>query len=110
MFNAPPATILVVDDDETMRGLLALQLRMLGHEVHAAASVDQSIATLEVVEVDAIVSDHSMVGGTGLDLLAYVRRRRPELPFVLKLSEGVVRYSSRGIVRWVAARLRRGAC
>ena len=88
MFNAPPATILVVDDDETMRGLLALQLRMLGHEVHAAASVDQSIATLEVVEVDAIVSDHSMVGGTGLDLLAYVRRRRPELPFVL--TSGVV--------------------
>ena len=83
MFNATPATILVVDDDETMRGLLALQLRMLGHEVHAAASVDQSIATLEVVEVDAIVSDHSMVGGTGLDLLAYVRRRRSELPFVL---------------------------
>ena len=83
MFNATPATILVVDDDETMRGLLALQLRMLGHEVHAAASVDQSIATLEVVEVDAIVSDHSMVGGTGLDLLAYVRRRRPELLFVL---------------------------
>ena len=88
MFNATPATILVVDDDETMRGLLALQLRMLGHEVHAAASVDQSIATLEVVEVDAIVSDHSMVGGTGLDLLAYVRRRRPELPFVL--TSGVV--------------------
>ena len=37
-------------------------------------------------------------------------RRRPELPFVLKLSEGVVRYSSRGIERWIAARLRRGAC
>ena len=88
MFNATPATILVVDDDETMRGLLALQLRMLGHEVHAAASVDQSIATLEFVEVDAIVSDHSMVGGTGLDLLAYVRRRWPELPFVL--TSGVV--------------------
>lgn len=31
-------------------------------------------------------------------------RRRPELPFVVKLSEGVVRYSSRGIERWIAAR------
>jgi DNA-binding NtrC family response regulator len=83
MLNAMPARILVVDDDETMRGLLALRLGMLGHEVHAAASVEQSIAMLEVVNVDAILSDHRMVGGTGLDLLAYVRRRWPELPFIL---------------------------
>jgi two-component system nitrogen regulation response regulator GlnG len=88
MFNPTPARILVVDDDETLRGLLALRLGMLGHEVYTAASVDQSIATLEVVEVDAIVSDQSMGGGTGLDLLAYVRRRWPDLPFVL--TSGVV--------------------
>jgi len=37
-------------------------------------------------------------------------RRRPELPFVVKLSEGVARYSSRGIEQWIAARLRRGTC
>jgi predicted DNA-binding transcriptional regulator AlpA len=37
-------------------------------------------------------------------------RRRPELPFVVKLSEGVVRYSSHGLARWVAARVGRGAC
>jgi len=32
-------------------------------------------------------------------------RRRSELPFVVKLSEGVVRYSSRGIDAYIAARL-----
>jgi hypothetical protein len=36
-------------------------------------------------------------------------RRRPELPFVVKLSEGVVRYSSLGIDRYIAARVGR-AC
>lgn len=88
MFNTEQKTILVVDDDPTMRGLLALRLGMLGHEVHAAASVEQSIALLDAVEVDAIVSDQSMAGGTGLDLLGYVRRRAPELPFIL--TSGVV--------------------
>src|SRR5207253_3187590 len=34
-------------------------------------------------------------------------RRRPDLPFVAKLSEGVVRYSARGIDRWIATRARR---
>lgn len=29
-------------------------------------------------------------------------RRRPRLPFVVKLSEGVVRYSARGIARFIA--------
>ena len=30
-------------------------------------------------------------------------RRRGALPFVVKLSEGIVRYSSRGLERWIAA-------
>jgi CheY-like chemotaxis protein len=80
MLNALPARILVVDDDETMRSLLALRLGMLGHDVHTGASVAEAIVTLEVVTVDAIVSGQRMAGGTGLDLLAYVRRRWPELP------------------------------
>jgi predicted DNA-binding transcriptional regulator AlpA len=36
-------------------------------------------------------------------------RHRPELPFGVKLSEGVVRYSAKGIERYIAARTgRRG--
>ena len=31
-------------------------------------------------------------------------RRRPDMPFVVKLSEGVVRYSSRGIDYYIATR------
>jgi predicted DNA-binding transcriptional regulator AlpA len=34
-------------------------------------------------------------------------RRRPELPFVVKLSEGVVRYSSRRLDAYIARHLRR---
>jgi hypothetical protein len=35
-------------------------------------------------------------------------RRRPDLPFVVKLSDGVVRYSSRGVDQYIAARVGRG--
>jgi len=31
-------------------------------------------------------------------------RRRRELPFIVRLSQGVVRYSSRGLERYLAAR------
>jgi CheY-like chemotaxis protein len=62
---------------------VALRLQMLGHEAYTAASVQEAIAALETKHVDAVVSDRSMAGGSGLDLLAYVRARWPDLPFIL---------------------------
>jgi DNA-binding NtrC family response regulator len=83
MFDVTPTDVLVVDDDKRIRSLLALRLQMLGHEVRTAASVEEAIATLETQHVDAVLSDGSMAGGSGLDLLAYVRARWPDLPFIL---------------------------
>jgi DNA-binding NtrC family response regulator len=84
--------VLVVDDDLAMRQLLALRLRMLGHEVETAASVPAAIETLEARTIGAVLSDYSMPEATGLELLSYLSRRRPEIPFVLmtgQLSEEV---------------------
>ena len=75
--------VLVVDDDETLRKLLALRLRLHGHEVEVASSVPAAIETLETRTIGAVVSDYSMPEATGLELLAYVRRRRLPIPFVL---------------------------
>jgi DNA-binding NtrC family response regulator len=83
MFDVTSTEVLVVDDDNRMRSLLALRLQMLGHEVRTAGSVAEAIVTLDTEHVDAIVSDRSMTGGSGLDLLAYVRARWPDLQFVL---------------------------
>ena len=77
------AAILVVDDDDAMRQLIALRLRLLGHEVVTAASVDEAIVLLERQTFGAVLSDVRMPGATGLDLLAYARQRRPLLPYVL---------------------------
>jgi DNA-binding NtrC family response regulator len=86
MFDVTSTAVLVVDDDERMSTLLAVRLQMLGHDVRTAGSVDEAIAALETMHVDAVVSDRSMAGATGLDLLAYVRARRPDLPFILASS------------------------
>jgi two-component system C4-dicarboxylate transport response regulator DctD len=77
------AAILVVDDEEAMRKLLALRLRLLGHEVVTAGSVGEAIDLLERQPFGAVLSDTRMPGSSGLDLLAYVRTRQPDLPFVL---------------------------
>jgi CheY-like chemotaxis protein len=76
-------TILLAEDNDAMRKLLALRLDALGHDVLSAESVAQAISLLESSHVDSVLSDHAMPGGDGLQLLAYVRNRMPELPFVL---------------------------
>jgi CheY-like chemotaxis protein len=76
-------TVLVVDDDDALRQILALRFRLLGHDVETAASVPAAIAALEARGIGAVVSDYSMPEATGLDLLAYVTHRRQAIPFVL---------------------------
>jgi CheY-like chemotaxis protein len=74
-------SVLVVDDDEVLRSLLAV--RLCRHELFVAASVSEAIEVLERETVDVIVSDYSMPAATGLSLLAYVRRRGLRARFVL---------------------------
>jgi CheY-like chemotaxis protein len=76
-------TILLAEDNDALRRLLAMRLGALGHDVLSADSVAEAIPLLESHHVDGVLSDHSMPGGTGLQLLAYVRNRMPDLPFVL---------------------------
>ncbi len=75
--------ILLAEDNDAMRNLLALRLSAMGHDVLSADSVAQAISLLESSHVDSVLSDHAMPGGNGLQLLAYVRNRMPDLPFVL---------------------------
>jgi DNA-binding NtrC family response regulator len=77
------SAVLVVDDDDAMRDLIALRLRLLGHWVETASSVPAAIGELEAHTIGAVVSDHGMPMASGLELLSYVRRRRLQIPFVL---------------------------
>lgn len=79
----PGDVVLVVDDDAGIRRLLDLELHRMGCGTILAANVSEAIAVLEQDRVDAILSDYAMPRGTGLNLLAYVRARGLELPFVL---------------------------
>jgi len=53
--------------------------------------------------------DHLLTADDAATMLAVTKDwlRRRELPFAVKLSEGVVRYSARGIERYIAARVGR---
>ena len=78
--------VLVVDDEAPVRFTVAEVLRDAGFEVIEADGVEA--AQSHAPNQDVIVTDLSMPGGSGLDLLAWVRVHCPEVPVVLLTARG----------------------
>jgi two-component system response regulator PilR (NtrC family) len=69
MTDRPAARILVVDDERSMRELLAIVLRREGYEVLLAENGRAAIATLEREPVDLLISDIKMPDLSGVEVL-----------------------------------------
>jgi two-component system response regulator PilR (NtrC family) len=67
--EARPARILVVDDERSMRELLAIVLRREGYEVLLAENGRAAIETLEREPVDILISDIKMPDVSGVEVL-----------------------------------------
>ncbi len=75
--------ILVVDDAEESRRILASLLRDCGFEVAEAASGDAACAAAELRPVDLVITDCYMAGGDGWQVLRRLAEIRPGVPVVL---------------------------
>jgi two-component system C4-dicarboxylate transport response regulator DctD len=81
---------LLVDDDEILLGGLEQWLGLSGFEVITASAVDAAIAIIDREEFDVVLTDLRMPGRDGMQLLAYVRERKPDLPVVILTGHGDV--------------------
>jgi DNA-binding NtrC family response regulator len=77
------ARILVVDDDSGMRKSLAMILRRERYQVTESGSVAEAVARLKAEAYDLVIADLMMEPLNGLDLLALVRKYRPECPVIV---------------------------
>jgi len=77
------ATILVVDDEQTQRAILAEVLRDEGYLVIEAADGETALQRVRGGGVDLILTDVRMPGISGEELLVKVREERPHLPVLL---------------------------
>lgn len=85
---ASGATILLVDDQEDVRRTVKRMLERRGFRVIEAAGSAEALTRFEAAyeaegPVDLVVSDTVMPGMGGPELIAALRRLRPELPAVL---------------------------
>lgn len=66
-------TLLVVDDEVDLRDIIASEMEFMGATVHQAGNITAAKEMLKNHQIDLIVSDIRMPGGTGIDLLDYVK-------------------------------------
>jgi CheY-like chemotaxis protein len=69
----PIARILVVDDDNAVRGVLKLMLERAGYLVLAASSGYQALDIIKAESVDLVLLDIEMPGMNGFDFCGLLR-------------------------------------
>lgn len=74
--------ILVVDDDPSVRNILAMSLMAAGYDVVDAEDGFRALSQLRKKLPDVVLSDLDMPGMSGFELLSVVRRRFPQIPTV----------------------------
>ena len=76
------AAILIVDDDDAVRDVL-YDLFSEEHMCHAAATAEQALSFLREQTYDAVLTDISMPGLSGLELLGHLRQEQPDTPVIV---------------------------
>ena len=80
--------ILVVDDEQSMRELLAIMLRKEGYEVLTADSRAQAAAAFARGPVDLVVTDVRLPDGDGIEVLRHVKAASPETVVIVMTAFG----------------------
>jgi two-component system response regulator PilR (NtrC family) len=75
--------ILIVDDERGMRDFLSIMLKREGYVVAVAESADKAGQLLGRGEFDLVISDISMPGQSGLDVLKQSKTANPETPVIM---------------------------
>ena len=76
------ATLLLIDDDPAVRDLLEM-LFSGSHECHTADRAEQALQFLEVRDYDVVITDVSMPGLGGVEVLQRVRQHDSATPVIV---------------------------
>jgi two-component system NtrC family response regulator len=85
-----PRTVLVIDDDESLRRVVEFNLQEEGYRVLTAADGQAGLDRLQSARVDLVLSDVRMPEMDGIELLARIKAMQPDLPVVLLTAHGTI--------------------
>jgi putative nucleotidyltransferase with HDIG domain len=81
--STEPSRILIVDDELSVRELLADGLEAYGYTTRMAAEADEAFRILQEEQPHLVLSDIDMPGQTGLELLDRIKKVNPDIEVVM---------------------------
>lgn len=76
-------TILIVDDDETIRSTLVEAVRSWGYRTIEAASISETLAMVDREAPGAVLLDVKLPDGSSISVLEKLKKRSPELVIIM---------------------------
>ena len=83
-------TVLVADDDRTIRTVLTQALTRAGCKVHATSSLTTLMRWVGEGKGDVVISDVIMPDGNGLEMLPKISEDRPGLPVIVISAQNTI--------------------
>ena len=83
-------TVLLADDDRTIRTVLTQALTRAGCKVHATSSMQTLMRWVEEGKGDLVISDVIMPDGNGLEALPLISKLRPGLPVIIISAQNTI--------------------
>ncbi len=81
-------TVLIIDDEEKLRGLLSRIIRGEGFQVVEAGDIKSGIRKTEQHDIDVVLCDVKLPDGSGLNLVEQLKARSPLLEIILLTAYG----------------------
>ena len=80
--------LLIIDDEEKHRSLLARIIRSEGYEVFEAGDCESGLKKLAQKAIDVILCDVKLPDGNGIDLVPKIKERFPDVEIILLTAFG----------------------
>jgi DNA-binding NtrC family response regulator len=91
------STVLVIDDDAQMRGVLTLYMKRLGHTVVEAATLAEGRTLQAKEDPDLTIVDYHLPDGTAFDLIGSTRERGSAEAIIVLTGLGTIDLAVRAI-------------
>lgn len=83
-------TVLVADDDRTIRTVLTQALTRAGCKVHATSSLTTLMRWVEEGRGDLVITDVMMPDGNGIEMIPKISKERPDLPVIVISAQNTI--------------------
>ncbi len=82
--------ILLIDDEDAVRGVIRQMLETLGHRVDEAATGRGGILALHEAAYDLVITDIVMPETAGTEVVSIVKRQWPHIPVIAISGGGLI--------------------